>query len=97
MFHNYQLPRSQKRESGAPVLRGTRIPVGAIIANFDYGVSIDRIAEPFEISAPQIKAIVAYAQSHRIAAKRLSPVLEAYEDVKAGRTQSAEECLESCA
>ena len=54
-------------QSGAPVLRGTRMPVGAIVANFDYGVSVDEIAEQFEISAPQIEAIVTYAQSHRVA------------------------------
>jgi uncharacterized protein (DUF433 family) len=54
-------------QSGAPVLRGTRMPVGAIIANFDYGVRVDEIAEQFEISASQIEAIVAYAQSQRFA------------------------------
>lgn len=54
-------------QSGAPVLRGTRMPVGAIVANFDYGVSIDEIAEQFQIAAPQIAAIVAYAQNHRVA------------------------------
>jgi uncharacterized protein (DUF433 family) len=54
-------------QSGAPVLRGTRMPVGAIVANFDYGVSVEEIAEQFEISTPQIEAIVAYSQSYRLA------------------------------
>ena len=54
-------------QSCAPVLRGTRMPVGAIVANFDYGVSIDEIAKQFELKADRIEAIVAYAQSHRLA------------------------------
>jgi uncharacterized protein (DUF433 family) len=54
-------------QSGAPVLRGTRMPAGAIIENFDYGVSIAEIAEQFEVPPDQIEAILTYAKSHRIA------------------------------
>src|SRR5215471_21277912 len=36
-------------QSGAPVLRGARMPVNAIVDNFDYGVSAAEIAEQFEI------------------------------------------------
>ncbi len=54
-------------QSGANVLRGTRMPVDAIIDNFDYGVSMAEISEQFELSLDQIETILAYAQSHRIA------------------------------
>jgi uncharacterized protein (DUF433 family) len=54
-------------QSGAPVLRGTRMPVDAIVDNFDYGVSIAEIAEQFELPPDRIEAILAYSQSHRIA------------------------------
>jgi uncharacterized protein (DUF433 family) len=57
----------QGLQSGAPVLRGTRMPVGAIVDNFDYGVSVAEIAEQFEVPPDRIEAIVAYAQSHRVA------------------------------
>jgi uncharacterized protein (DUF433 family) len=53
--------------SGAPVLRGTRMPVDAIVDNFDYGVSVAEIAEQFEIPEDQVQAILEYAKSHRIA------------------------------
>jgi len=53
--------------SGAPVLRGTRMPVSAIIDNFDYGVSVAEISEQFEVPEDRIQAILAYAKSHRIA------------------------------
>jgi len=53
--------------SGAPVLRGTRMPVSAIIDNFDYGVSVAEIAEQFEIPEDLVEAILTYAKSHRIA------------------------------
>ncbi|HEV3038111.1 MAG TPA: DUF433 domain-containing protein [Candidatus Angelobacter sp.] len=52
---------------GAPVLRGTRMPVDSIIDNFDYGVSAAEISEQFELPLNQVEAVVSYAQSHRIA------------------------------
>jgi uncharacterized protein (DUF433 family) len=53
--------------SGAPVLRGTRMPVEAILDNFDYGVSVAEIAEQFELSPDRIEAILTYAKSRRVA------------------------------
>ena len=53
--------------SGGPVLRGTRMPVSAIVDNFDYGVSVAEIAEQFEVPPDRIEAILTYAKSHRIA------------------------------
>ncbi len=54
-------------QSGAPVLRGTRMPVDAIVDNFDYGVSAVEISEQFEVPLDRIQAILAYAQSHCVA------------------------------
>jgi len=54
-------------QSGAPVLRGTRMPVNAIVDNFDYGVSAAEIAEQFEILPERVEAILTYAKSHRVA------------------------------
>lgn len=56
-----------KIQSGAPVLRGTRMPVDAITDNFDYGVSVAEISQLFEISQDQITAILCYAESQRVA------------------------------
>ncbi len=54
-------------QSGAPVLRGTRMPANAIVDNFDCGMSVSEIAEQFELPPDRIEAILAYAQSHRVA------------------------------
>jgi uncharacterized protein (DUF433 family) len=54
-------------QSGAPVLRGTRMPVAAIVDNFDYGVSVAEISEQFEIPQDRVQAVLTYAKSHRIA------------------------------
>ena len=54
-------------QSGAPVLRGTRIPVHAIVDNFDYGLSVAEISEQFEVPQDRIQAILTYAKSHRVA------------------------------
>ena len=52
-------------QSGVPVLRGTRMPVSAIVDNFDYGVSVAEIAEQFEIPRWSVEAILAYVKNHR--------------------------------
>ena len=54
-------------QGGAPVLRGTRLPIDAIVNNFDYGVSVAEIAEQFEVPQDRIQAILTYARSHRVA------------------------------
>jgi uncharacterized protein (DUF433 family) len=54
-------------QSGAPVLRGTRLPVNAIVDNFDYGVSAAEIAEQFEVAQDSVEMILTYAKSHRVA------------------------------
>jgi uncharacterized protein (DUF433 family) len=54
-------------QSGAPVLRGTRLPVNAIIDNFDHGLSEAEISEQFQVPLDRIRTILVYAKSHRIA------------------------------
>ena len=54
-------------QSGAPVLRGTRMPVNAIVDNYDYGVSVAEISEQFEVPQDSVQAILAYAESRRVA------------------------------
>ena len=53
--------------SGAPVLRGTRMPVSAIVDNFDYGMSVAEISEQFEIPEDRVQEILTYAKGHRVA------------------------------
>jgi uncharacterized protein (DUF433 family) len=54
-------------QSGAPVLRGTRMPADAIVDNFDYGMAAPEIALQFELATDLVEAILKYAKSHRIA------------------------------
>lgn len=51
---------------GAPVLRGTRMPVSAIVDNFDYGLSVAEILEQFDVSKENVEAVLDYAENHRI-------------------------------
>ena len=51
-------------QSGIPVLRGTRLPVSAIVDNFDYGVSVAEIAKQFETPPHSVEAILAFI-NHR--------------------------------
>jgi uncharacterized protein (DUF433 family) len=52
-------------QSGAPVLRGTRMPVEAIVGNSDYGLSAPEIAEQFELPLKRVEAVLTYVKSHR--------------------------------
>jgi len=54
-------------QSGAPVLRGTRMPVHAIVDNFDHGLSVAEISQQFEVAQDRIQAILSYAKDHRLA------------------------------
>jgi uncharacterized protein (DUF433 family) len=54
-------------QSGAPVLRGTRMPVGAIVDNADFGLSAAEIAEQFELPLERVEAVLTYVKSHRLA------------------------------
>ena len=54
-------------QSGAPVLRGTRLPVSAIVDNAEYGLSVAEISKQFEVSQSQVQVILTYAHGHRIA------------------------------
>jgi uncharacterized protein (DUF433 family) len=53
-------------QSGATVLRGTRMPVSAIVDNFDDGLSVAEIMEQFEVSEEDIVAVLEYAKNHCI-------------------------------
>ena len=50
------------RVGGRPVIKGTRMPAGDIVANHEYGVSIDEIAEQFRIAPAIVQALVSYAE-----------------------------------
>jgi uncharacterized protein (DUF433 family) len=54
-------------QSCAPVLRGTRMPVDAIVDNFDFGLSPAEIAEQFQIPTKRVEAVLSYAMGHRVA------------------------------
>ena len=50
------------RISGRPVLKGTRMPVEDIIANYEYGVSISEISAQFQIPAAIITELLSYVE-----------------------------------
>ncbi|MCX6606175.1 MAG: DUF433 domain-containing protein [Acidobacteria bacterium] len=54
-------------QGGSPLLRGTRLPVAAIVDNVEYGVGVAEISEQFEVPIESVHAIVTYAKSHRVA------------------------------
>lgn len=50
------------RVSGRPVLKGTRMPVEDIIANYEYGVSISEISFQFQIPEDAVRELLKYVE-----------------------------------
>lgn len=51
--------------SGAPLIKGTRIPADAIVSNFEAGSPIEEIAENYpSASIEVIGKLLAYAREH---------------------------------
>jgi len=57
------------RVSGRPVVKGTRMPVEDIIANYEYGVSIGEISTQFQIPATIIKELLSYVERRHALAR----------------------------
>jgi uncharacterized protein (DUF433 family) len=57
------------RVSGRPVLKGTRMPVEDIIANYEYGVSVAEISKQFGINPKTIEQLLNYAERHHALAR----------------------------
>ena len=49
------------RMSGAWVFKGTRMPVQTVFANLEAGMSISEIAEVFDVTQEEIKAVLRFA------------------------------------
>jgi len=54
-----------EKVSGAPVLKGTRMPVQAIVDNYDDGLSPAEIAETFEIPLAAVTGILEFVGQQR--------------------------------
>jgi uncharacterized protein (DUF433 family) len=46
--------------SGRPVIRGTRVPVGLIIAKLAGGMTSEDVAEEYEITTDDVRAALSY-------------------------------------
>jgi uncharacterized protein (DUF433 family) len=47
--------------SGAPLIRGSRVPADQVIENYDAGESVEDIAYNFDLKPEDIRAVLAYA------------------------------------
>ena len=50
------------RLAGAPVLKNTRLPVDAILNNYDDGLEPEQIAEIFEVPVADVRTILEYRE-----------------------------------
>ena len=56
--------------SGAPLLKGTRLPAQTIVDNHDYGMTPGEIMEQFGVTEDQVRRVLDYARSHARRATR---------------------------
>ena len=59
------------RVSGRPVLKGTRMPVEDILANYEYGVSVSEISEQFGVEPQIVRELLSYAERRHALARSL--------------------------
>jgi uncharacterized protein (DUF433 family) len=59
-----------RKLSGAPILRGTRMPADVVLENYEGGSSVEEIAEDFDIPETSIRSLLAYAATRNPALKR---------------------------
>jgi uncharacterized protein (DUF433 family) len=57
------------RLNGRPVLKGTRMPVEDIIANYEYGVSVAEISAQFQVPAAIITELLSYVERRHALAR----------------------------
>jgi uncharacterized protein (DUF433 family) len=57
------------RVSGRPVLKGTRMPVEDVIANYEHGVSISEISAQFQIPIETIRDLLTYVERRHALAR----------------------------
>ena len=57
------------RVGGRPVLKGTRMPVEDIIANYEYGVSIAEISTQFQVPIEIIRELLSYVERRQSLAR----------------------------
>ncbi len=50
------------RLSGAPVVKNTRLPVDAILTNYDAGLEPEEVAAIFEIAVANVLTILAFRE-----------------------------------
>lgn len=58
-----------RKVSGAPILKGTRMPADAIVENYKSGLPANEIAEVFELPAESVRSLLAYAVKQNPALK----------------------------
>ena len=53
--------------SGAPIIRGSRVPADQVIENHESGESPEDIAYNFDLNLEDVRALLAYAASRQAA------------------------------
>jgi uncharacterized protein (DUF433 family) len=59
-----------RKLSGAPILKGTRMPADVVLENYQGGSSVEEIAEDFDIPETSIRSLLAYAAMRNVALKQ---------------------------
>jgi uncharacterized protein (DUF433 family) len=50
------------RLSGAPMVKNTRLPVDAILTNYDAGLEPEEVAAIFEVAVADVRTILAFRE-----------------------------------
>jgi uncharacterized protein (DUF433 family) len=59
-----EVEQVEGRLSGVPVLKDTRMQADLVVDNYQAGLSVDEIADVYDLDPRQVKVVVDYSLSH---------------------------------
>jgi uncharacterized protein (DUF433 family) len=59
-----EVEQVEGRLSGVPVLKDTRMQADLVVDNYQAGLSVDEIADVYDLDPRQVKAVIDYGLKH---------------------------------
>jgi len=59
-----EVERVEGKLSGEPILKNTRMQADLVLDNYRAGLSVEEIAEVYELDPEQVKVVIDYSLSH---------------------------------
>jgi uncharacterized protein (DUF433 family) len=59
-----EVEQVEGKKGGVPILKHTRMQADLVVDNYQAGLSVDEIADVYDLDPRQVKAVIDYSLSH---------------------------------